>query len=108
MVLEELHSCRIQLEGKINSIKERRTGIITELKEQITALEVTVQKLDKASSKSPKTHQKKRRLYHLKSRLKKLENDRQNGKIRLCFGSKKLFNSQYHLSSNGLKSHEEW
>jgi ribosomal protein S15P/S13E len=104
----QFNSCRIQVEGKMNSIKERSIGIINELKEQISTLETKIQHLEKKASCSPKTHQKKRRLFHLKSKLCRLENDRAAGKIRLCFGSKKLFNAQFHLKSNGFASHEEW
>ncbi len=104
----QFNSCRIQVEGKINSIKERRVGLIAELKERIVDLEKKMQRLEKALSNSSKTHQKKRRLFHLKSSLKKMEDDRECGKTRLCFGSRKLFNAQFHLESNGFKSHEEW
>jgi ribosomal protein S15P/S13E len=104
----QFNGCRIQVEGKINSIKERREGILAELKEQISVLESKIQQLEKSSSHSSKTHQKKRRLFYLKSKLNRLENDRILGKTRLCFGAKKLFNAQFHLESNGFKSHEEW
>ncbi len=104
----QFNSCRIQVEGKINSIKERSIGILAELKEQIFALEAKVQQLEKISSHSPKAHQKKRRLFHLKSKLSRLQSDRAAGKVRLCFGSKKLFNAQFNLESNGFGSHEEW
>jgi IS605 OrfB family transposase len=104
----QFNSCRIQVEGKINSIKERSIGIINELKEQISILEARIQKLEKNALHSAKTHQKKRRLFHLKSKLSRLESDRAAGKTKLCFGSKKLFNAQFHLESNGFASHEEW
>ena|SRR3984885_2538967 len=29
-------------------------------------------------------------------------------KISLCFGSKRLYNQQFHLEENGFGSHEEW
>jgi hypothetical protein len=37
-----------------------------------------------------------------------LESDRESGKVRLYFGSKKLFNAQFNPESNDFKSHEEW
>src|SRR5581483_1087003 len=108
LTARQFNSFRIQVEGKIDSVKERSVNIFAELKEQISVLEAKVQQLEKTSSKSQKTHQKKRRLFHLKSKLKRLEDDRTAGKVKLCFGSRKLFNAQYHLESNGFKSHEEW
>ena len=34
--------------------------------------------------------------------------DTEAGRLRLCFGSKKLWRSQYHLEANGYRSHAEW
>lgn len=31
-----------------------------------------------------------------------------NHRLKLCFGTKQLFNAQYHLSDNGFKSHTGW
>ena len=31
-----------------------------------------------------------------------------NKKIRICFGSKKLFHKQFHLEENQYKNHQEW
>jgi IS605 OrfB family transposase len=53
-------------------------------------------------------HQKKRRLALLKQKHKKLSDDLENNKIRICFGSKKLFNKQFNLSDNGYETHEDW
>ena len=41
----------------------------------------------------------------LKKELKQLEN---SSRLHICFGSKKLFNAQYHLKENGYNSHAEW
>ena len=30
------------------------------------------------------------------------------GRVRLCFGSKRLWRKQHHLEANGYASHEEW
>jgi hypothetical protein len=40
--------------------------------------------------------------------IAQLQQDRDNGTIRLCFGSKKLFRSQFYPEQNGYASHEEW
>ena len=65
------------------------------------------------ASKDNKTaiHQKKRRLSALQSRRAKLKNDIQRGKVRICFGSKKLFHNSSILlpmdtktMTNGLRT----
>ena len=53
-------------------------------------------------------HQKKRRLGNLKSRLERLESDIAAGRIRLCFGSRRLWRKQHALEANGYSSHGEW
>ena len=53
-------------------------------------------------------HRKRRRLANLKSRLAGLEADIAAGRVRLCFGSKRLWRKQHHLEANGYASHEEW
>ena len=53
-------------------------------------------------------HGKRRRLANLKFRLAGLEADIAAGRVRLCFGSKKLWRKQHHLEQNGYASHEEW
>ncbi len=51
-----------------------------------------------------KIHNMKDRLHHMKMRLENWD----TRKNRFCFGSRKLFNAQYHLHENGLKDHSEW
>ena len=53
-------------------------------------------------------HQKRRRLGHLRSQLAALEADIAADRIRLCFGSRKLWRKQRHLAENGYSSHQEW
>ena len=53
-------------------------------------------------------HQKKRRLANLRHRLAALKADIAAGRVRLCFGSKRLWRKQHHLEANGYASHEEW
>ena len=53
-------------------------------------------------------HGKRRRLANLKFRLSVLEADIAAGRVRLCFGSKKLWRKQYDLKANGYASREAW
>ena len=52
-------------------------------------------------------HQKKRRLYRLELKLKRLQEDEKNKTIRICFGSKEWFHKQFHLEENKL-TFKEW
>ncbi|MFZ2538928.1 MAG: hypothetical protein WAX04_08495, partial [Oscillospiraceae bacterium] len=104
----QFNACRVQIEGKIASIKELRSKQISEIKNRISELEKTIQKLKKQNSNARSLHQKKRRLFHLQHKLSKWEADQKAGKIRLCFGSKKLFQAQFNLEANGFKNQQEW
>ena len=37
-----------------------------------------------------------------------MENDIDAGRLRLCFGSKKLWRAQHSLEANGYADHAEW
>ena len=56
-------------------------------------------------------HQKKRKLYSLILKLEKLESDFKDGKVRICFGSKDLFQKQFNLEENDITFNQwkkEW
>jgi IS605 OrfB family transposase len=92
------------LMGKMSAIREAQPGLIKALKKRITKAKKVLTKIT-----SPETlHQKKRRIAILEDKLKKLQADNDNGKVRLCFGSKKLFRAQFQLQENGYSSHAEW
>ena len=101
------NALRIQVEGRISSIKERQKLHIVEATHKIEAVQNTISKLEKKNS-SNAFHQKKRLLSNLELKLKKLKSDQETGKVRLCFGSKRLFRAQFDLASNNYNSHEEW
>ena len=73
---------------------------ISRAKDQIYQAEKRV-RLDQA-------HQKRRRWVNLQHRLARLQSDIAVGRVRLCFGSKRLWRKQHHLEANGYTSHEEW
>ena len=52
--------------------------------------------------------QRLRRINRLKQKRDVLERNIQNGKVSVCFGTKKLFKAQWFLEENGFASHEEW
>jgi IS605 OrfB family transposase len=102
----QFNALRVQVEGKIASIKKLRPIQIVEAKERIASLFAKIQKLQAADPKI--IHQKKRRLKQLEDRLEQLIEDDKNGTVRLCFGSRKLFRKQFELQKNGYATHEEW
>ena len=101
------NAIRVTLEGRMSAASEsqklhRQTleGLIARAGKQLSSLvgRATPQKL----------HQKRRRLANLKYRLRNVSADADSGRLRLCFGSKKLWRSQHHLEVNGYESHAEW
>ena len=104
----QFNAIRIGLEGKIDSIKERRPERIAEAEKRIRKASKVVARLETKAAGSNKLHQKKRRLATLQNRLAALKADEKTGTVRLCFGSKKLFHAQFDLEANGYADHEEW
>jgi IS605 OrfB family transposase len=51
---------------------------------------------------------KEQRLTSLEKKLSDLERNCKNGKVRICFGSNRLFRKQFALKENGYQSHNEW
>ena len=98
------NAIRVQLEGKIASAKERQAALAALLEEKIASVTKRLPKL----TDSHKIHQKKRLLSRLTERLQKIQAAIKAKKISLCFGSKHLYNQQFHLEENGFNSHEEW
>lgn len=55
-----------------------------------------------------KIHHKRRRTADLGRRLEALRRDLEAGRVRLCFGSRKLFREQFRLAENGHADHAAW
>jgi IS605 OrfB family transposase len=100
----QFNALRVQVEGKISSVKELRKMYIQELDHRIDSLEKKLPKIKNANAR----HQKKRRLAHLKVKYRHLQDDENAGKVHMCFGGRKLFRAQFSLKENGYGSHEEW
>ena len=100
----QFNAISAELKGKIISIRERRTGLITEAEQRIARAKKVLKKITNPA----KHHNKKRRIETMQTRLAYMKSDHKAGKVRLCFGSKKLFNAQFHLEDNGYANHEEW
>jgi IS605 OrfB family transposase len=104
----QFNALRIGLDGKIDSIKQRRPDLIVEAQTKIKKAAKVIARLTTKTSRPDKLHQKKRRLGMLQARLCNMQGDQASGKVRLCFGSKKLFHAQFDLEANGYASHQEW
>ena len=98
---------RMLLEGKISAVREGQLRQIDSLDRRIGGAKKQIAgALERG--KLAVVHHKKRRLENLRHRLDALRADVVAGRVRLCFGSKRLWRKQYALEANGYSSHEEW
>ena len=98
---------RISLEGKVASVKEQQKLRSDSLVRQIASAERVIAEVARRGRRD-QVHQKSRRLAGLESERAKLQEDMAAGRVRLCFGSKRLWRKQHNLAENGYTSHEEW
>ena len=98
---------RVSLDGKVSSIVERQKFLADDLQRRIARAERQISEASEYSRRQ-QVHHKNRRLINLKSRLDGLKSDIQDGRVRLCFGSKRLWRKQHNLKLNGYGSHSEW
>ena len=101
------NAVRVSLEGKVASVKEQQKLRVDGLRHHIASAERQVGR-DKQHGRWDQVHQKQRRLDNLGSRLAGLEAAMSARRVRLCFGSKRLWRKQHHLEANGYASHGEW
>ena len=98
---------RVSLEGKVASVKEQLLLRVDGLMRRIARAERQIIRAED-QGRPDQVHHKRRRLANLRHQLRGLESDIAAGKVRLCFGSKRLWRKQYDLAANGYASHEEW
>ena len=92
---------RISLEGKVASVKEQQKLRMDSLGRRIARAQR--QTADAAErGRQDQVHQKRRRLANLRSRLAALEADIAEDRVRLCFGSKRLWRKQHHLTEKRI------
>ena len=101
------NAMRVTLDGRMSAARESQKlhrdtlrGLIARASRRITSLG--------RKGKLHQVHQKRRRLENLRHRLEKVESDIDAGRLRLCFGSKKLWRAQHSLEANGYADHAEW
>ena len=101
------NAVRVSLEGKVASVREQQKRQLDSLGRRIARAQRQI--ADAAEhGRWDQVHPKRRRLATLQSRLAALEADTETGRVRLCFGSKRLWRKQRHLEENGYASHEAW
>jgi len=100
----QFNAAHAGLTGKISSIKELQPEVIKDLKGRIMKTRLVIKRVTEPAVR----HQKKRRLAILEQKLQHLQQDRKDGTVRLCFGSKNLFHAQFSLKDNGYGCHEQW
>ena len=101
------NAVRVSLDGKVSSVREQQKIRQDNLKQQIARAEKQIEQFV-ADEQRAELHQKRRRLAGLQHRLMTLESDVASGRVRLCFGSKRLWRKQHHLKANGYGSREAW
>ena len=98
---------RVSLEGKVSAVQRTMALRRDSLQRRIARAECEIEKAVKGGHWA-QVHHKRRRLANLRHRLSALEVDISAGRVRLCFGSKRLWRKQHDLEVNGYGSHEEW
>ena len=93
------NAVRVSLEGKVASVREQQKLRGDALGRRIARAERQVSDAAEGGRRD-QVHQKKRRLANLRVRLAALEADIAEGRVRLCFGSKRLWRKQHHLEAN--------
>ena len=101
------NAVRVSLEGKVASVREQQKLRADALGRRIARAERQVSDAAEGGRRD-QVHQKKRRLANLRVRLAALEGDIAEGRVRLCFGSRRLWRKQHQLEANGHASHQEW
>ena len=104
------NAVRVLMEGKVASVKEQPKLRVDGLRHRIASAERQVGR-DKQHGRWDLVHQQQRRLDNLGSGLAGLEADMSARRVRLCFGSKRLWRKQRHLEAmatpavrNGLRT----
>ena len=97
---------RVSLEGKLASVKEQQKLRLDGLSRQIAQAQGQIAGAAERGLHH-RVHQKHRRLASLRRRLAALQDDVDAGRVRLCFGFKRLWRKQHRLADNGYADHEE-
>ena len=101
------NAARITLDGKVSAVRQSQLLQLDSLRRRVSRPEKQVDQAEQ-ECQWRQVHEKRRRLANLKFRRSGLEANLAAGRVRLCFGSKKLWRKQYDLKANGYGSREAW
>ena len=101
------NAARITLDGKVSAVRQSQLLQLDSLRRRVSRPEKQVDQAEQ-ECQWRQVHGKRRRLANLKFRLAGLEADLAAGRVRLCFGSRKLWRKQYDLAANGYGCHDAW
>ena len=104
----QFNACRVKVQGLIASRRQRQLEQIQSLKQAIQRLDQAIECLEKKKRCRTSLFYKKQKCIKLASKLQKLESDRKEGIVRICFGTKKLFLTQYHLEEAKFSDFASW
>ena len=102
-----------QTYSQLTTAKKLHIARIKEqIKKKIKKAKAIFKSLSQVKNPTPR-HQNqalglKSKLLKIQSLKKQLTKLQSTSRLHICFGSKKLFNAQYHLEENGYSNHEEW
>ena len=101
------NAVRVSLEGRLAAARAAQGLHLGTLQGLIDPAEQRLKELVR-QGRDFEIHQKKRRLSNLKGRLERVKADLAAERVRLCFGSKKLWRKQFNLPANGYANHGDW
>ncbi|MXZ25534.1 MAG: IS200/IS605 family element transposase accessory protein TnpB [Caldilineaceae bacterium SB0665_bin_21] len=101
------NAVRVSLEGKVASVKAQQKLRVDNLGRRMARVERRI-RAAAGRGRWDQVHQQQRRWAALQSQRAALQEDLEAGRVRLCFGSKRLWRKQHRLAENGYTSHQEW
>ncbi len=101
------NAVRVSLEGRMASVRAQQPLRLDSLDRRMARVERRIRDAAERGYRE-QIHQQKRRWAALQSQRAALQEDMEAGRVRLCFGSKRLWRKQHHLAENGYTSHQEW
>jgi IS605 OrfB family transposase len=105
LTARQFNALAATVQGKIVSLRKRRPQLIATLERRVACAQTVLADCRRGTNQY---HQKRRRVEILTRRLAALRADDAAGRVRLCFGSRKLFRAQFALKENGYASHGAW
>lgn len=100
-----------QLKTKVKKLYKRREKLekkVFVLKEKSKSNQLSLSSLRYYKRQKAKIFFTNQKINRLKQKMWNMLKELQSKDLGICFGSKKLFNAQYHLKENQLTSHKVW